>query len=128
MTGGRTIDGKTLLELESFERLQTLLAFLRDQAALVLGVSAEALAPDVPLSTFGLDSLAAIGLKNAVEVVLGVALPLPWIFEGPSLSDMAARVVTELRTEPRIAPRHASSPAACATARRCARWRWTRSR
>ncbi len=47
---------------------------------------------DLPLSASGLDSLAAVELKQAVEEAAGVSLPLADLLEGMTLRELEARV------------------------------------
>ncbi len=55
--------------------------------------SARRLDPERPLTGFGLDSLVAVELKNAVEDEVGVALPIAGLLEGMSLREAALRIV-----------------------------------
>ena len=48
--------------------------------------------PDLPLSASGLDSLAAVELKQAVEEEAGVSLPLADLLEGMTLRELERRV------------------------------------
>ncbi len=48
--------------------------------------------PDLPLSASGLDSLAAVELKQTVEEVAGVSLPLADLLEGMTLRELERRV------------------------------------
>ncbi|HEY3570033.1 MAG TPA: amino acid adenylation domain-containing protein [Thermoanaerobaculia bacterium] len=49
--------------------------------------------PERPLTGFGLDSLVAVELKNAVEDEVGAALPIAGLLEGMSLREAALRIV-----------------------------------
>ena len=55
------------------ERREMLAAYLRERAAAALGVPASAVAADQPLTSLGLDSLAAVELKAELEAAFGVA-------------------------------------------------------
>jgi amino acid adenylation domain-containing protein len=72
--------------------------FLRERAAAALGVAASTIDPRQPLTTYGLDSLAALELKGAVESALGVELPLAEILEGAGTGRLA-EVLTRTDTD-----------------------------
>ncbi|HEV2844742.1 MAG TPA: condensation domain-containing protein, partial [Thermoanaerobaculia bacterium] len=71
-------------------------SLLRSLAARALGCPPERIAADQPLAAYGLDSLAALELRTAVEERLGAALPLATLFEGATLADLAALLTAEL--------------------------------
>ncbi len=85
--------------LEPAERSAALVAFLRERAAEALGISADAVEPDRPLTGMGLDSLSAVELKGGVEAALGVTVPLAGLLEGENLRALAARLLTDLETD-----------------------------
>jgi NAD(P)-dependent dehydrogenase (short-subunit alcohol dehydrogenase family)/acyl carrier protein len=78
------------------ERRSLLEAGLRDQVARVLGVAAEKLDTNTPLSALGLDSLMAIELRNWVERDLKVTLPAVELLKGPSLSQLVDHLLEQL--------------------------------
>ena len=55
----------------------------------VLGTS-EALVPDAPLMSLGLDSLGAVELRNSLEAALGVTLPTTLVGEWVKAGDLCA--------------------------------------
>ncbi len=61
--------------------------------ARIARVDSRRLDPERPLTGFGLDSLVAVELKNAVEDEVGVALPIAGLLEGMSLREAALRIV-----------------------------------
>jgi acyl transferase domain-containing protein/acyl carrier protein len=63
-------------------------AYLRDEAARVLGIAPERLDPNESLALFGLDSLMAVQIKNRIESDLGVAVPMIQFLQGPSLDEL----------------------------------------
>ena len=65
--------------------------YIRDELARIMGVAPEGLEADQPLSTFGLDSLLALELKNNLESRLDFTLPMAKLMEGPSIASLAAR-------------------------------------
>ncbi|HYO14551.1 MAG TPA: amino acid adenylation domain-containing protein, partial [Thermoanaerobaculia bacterium] len=90
------LDLDALRALAAEERAPALLAHLRRQAARALRAPASLLEPEQPLSALGLDSAAAVELRNDVESDFGVALPLAELIEGMSLADVAGRVLSRL--------------------------------
>ncbi len=89
----------TLLGAEPSERLSLLELYLGGQVARVLGLAAEAVELDQPLSNLGLDSLMAVELKNRIAVDLGVNLPMVKFLEGPSVEQAALQVLGQLISE-----------------------------
>ena len=100
-----------LAALPAPSRRRALEGLLASWAARALGVSAARLAHDAPLSSYGLDSLAALELRSAVEERLGVALPLATLFEGATLGDLATLIAADLETGAAL-PAAAVAPAA----------------
>ncbi|HKH46547.1 MAG TPA: amino acid adenylation domain-containing protein [Thermoanaerobaculia bacterium] len=94
-----TVEAEAVLTSEDLvladpaERAVLLERFLRERAAAAVGVSAEAIDPRQPLTSHGLDSLAAIELKGAVESALGVELLLAEILEGAGTERLAEMLV-----------------------------------
>ncbi|ATB48291.1 non-ribosomal peptide synthetase [Corallococcus macrosporus] len=74
------------------------LTALHERVARLLGVSAPALDVDAPLTHAGLDSLRALEVLHAVEEGWGVAPPVAYLLQGPSLRDVA-RWVEQARAE-----------------------------
>jgi amino acid adenylation domain-containing protein len=50
-----------------------------------------------PITQYGLDSLMAIELTQSIEANLGVTLPISILFQGTSVAELAAQVLTRLR-------------------------------
>ncbi len=82
-----------LAHLDAVERTAAVERFLRARAATAVGIAAEAIDPAAPLTAYGLDSLAAVELKGAVEAALGVELPLAEVLEGAGTARLAAILV-----------------------------------
>ena len=72
------------------------LGYLRDRVAGGPQARPGAGRPGRPLDTLGLDSLMAIELKNGVEADLGDVLPLASLLQGPTLDDLAGRLLDQL--------------------------------
>jgi acyl carrier protein len=85
-----------LLAASPSERPSMLLAGLREQVGRVLGVAAEKLDVETPLSDLGLDSLMAIELRNWVEGDLKVSLPAVELLKGPSLRQLVDLLAAQL--------------------------------
>ena len=79
-----------------------------------LGVSVHALDPDAPLNTLGLDSLAAVGVQDAVRQRYGVKLPMAMLITGSTVAALADHVSAMLATASSAGA--GSSVAAVATA------------
>ncbi|HKI02560.1 MAG TPA: AMP-binding protein, partial [Thermoanaerobaculia bacterium] len=95
-TAALVLDRGSLAALPAAERTAALEAVLRSLAARALGISAARIARDVPLAAHGLDSLAALDLRTAVEERLGAVVPLATLFEGATLADLATLLAAEL--------------------------------
>ena len=63
------------------------------ELARIMGVEPVGLEIDQPLSTFGLDSLLALELKNNLEGRLDFTLPMAKLMEGPSIASLAEATV-----------------------------------
>ncbi len=88
---------------------------LRHRVARALRVAPESLDFQAPLDALGLDSLATMELKAAVEAELGVALPLERLLEGTSLAQLAEEARPSLPRDPgEIAPPDAENPVSIA--------------
>ena len=91
--------------------------YIRQELARIMGVEPEGLETDQPLSTFGLDSLLALELKNNLEGRLDFTLPMAKLMEGPSITSLAAETVRLVVGDRLEIWRHA----AAAHDRRCSR-------
>jgi amino acid adenylation domain-containing protein len=99
--GGDTVPltRETLLASPRGERLAALTEFLRHEAARVARVSPEGIDATRPLG--GLDSLAALELRNAVEAALGAAPSLTALLAGASPAELAAELLDGLAIDSR---------------------------
>src|SRR5215203_2070576 len=66
--------------------------WLRRAFAAAARIDPDRIDPDLPLSASGLDSLAAVELKQAVEEAAGVCLPLADLLEGMTLRELERRM------------------------------------
>ena len=101
--GPRSVREALLAAEEPAARRPLVEAYLKEQAARVLGLDPAGLASHQPLDTLGLDSLMAIELKNSVESGLGVALPIADLLQGPTIDGLTGQVLDRL-AEPSPAP------------------------
>jgi acyl carrier protein len=100
---GRAADGqagapghglrRALESAEGEQRLSVLRAALREQVARVLGASADKIDAGKPLTDLGFDSLMAVELRNWVETNLDVVLPTIDVMQGPSIDELAQRLL-----------------------------------
>jgi myxalamid-type polyketide synthase MxaB len=78
------------------ERQQWLEQMIQKRVADALDTDPERVDPEKPLNTMGLDSLMALELKNEIENVLGVVIPITLLIKGPSLRELSQYVVNDL--------------------------------
>jgi thioesterase domain-containing protein/acyl carrier protein len=89
---------KQLLEANESTRQSLVREFIRAELARIMGIEPSGLEVDQPLSTFGLDSLLALELKNNLEGRLDFTLPMAKLMEGPSIGSLAvetSRLIVE---------------------------------
>ncbi len=80
------------LQLERAEpanRPGTLLLYIRETAARILGLQGELPAADAPLREVGLDSLMTVELRNALASACETRLPATLVFENPTCQALA---------------------------------------
>ncbi|MFB6591772.1 type I polyketide synthase [Streptomyces diastaticus] len=99
------------------ERGALLLARVRAEAALVLGHGSEpaAVEPDRALSELGLDSLAAVELRNRLATLSGLRLPATLLFDHPTPRGVAGHLAEHWTGDAPVPPGRAaaeSGPAA----------------
>jgi acyl-CoA synthetase (AMP-forming)/AMP-acid ligase II/acyl carrier protein len=92
------LNREMLLALEADGRAGALESYLLDQCARVLKVSPST---ESSLTSFGLDSLAALELKNRVEMDLQVQLSIATLLDGCTVSQLAADLLKQLDESPR---------------------------
>jgi acyl transferase domain-containing protein len=82
-----------LHEMEPEARAGAVGAYLRVEAARVLGFAPERLDISAPLSSFGFDSLMAVQLKNRIEADTGAIVPMIQFLQGPSVEQLVCQVL-----------------------------------
>ncbi|WP_141209369.1 type I polyketide synthase [Streptomyces griseorubiginosus] len=86
-----------LAGLPAAERLDTVVELVRTQAAAVLGhATARGIGAEAAFKDAGFDSLAAVELRNRLATVTGVRLPATLIFDHPTPTELAERLIEEL--------------------------------
>ncbi|MEV7174934.1 type I polyketide synthase [Streptomyces sp. NPDC093224] len=105
---------RNVAALSPAERDRTVLDFVRAQVALVLGHDGhEAIGARRPFTDLGLDSLAAVELRNTLTAVTGLRLPATLVFDHPSPRALADHILESVVAD---GPAHtAPNPAAAAT-------------
>ncbi len=92
----RRLTREALLAVEPEQRQLLLASYLQQQVARVLKISPDLIKPEQPLSTFGLDSLMVLDLKNRIEEDLAVAVSAVEFFQGASVAQIGMQVVEKL--------------------------------
>ncbi|HYO13665.1 MAG TPA: AMP-binding protein, partial [Thermoanaerobaculia bacterium] len=98
------LTGSALLALPPDERPPVLERFLREVVARVARVAPAEIQPGQPLTGLGLDSLAALELRNEVEARLGTPLSFSSLLEGAGLAQLAGEILEEMGSAPDVAP------------------------
>nr|WSY54850.1 type I polyketide synthase [Streptomyces sp. NBC_00886] len=87
--------------LTGLERQRALLDEVRGTLATVLGhAGADEIGPDRPLRDLGVDSLAAVELRNALSSATGTRLPATLVFDHPTVRAIAAFLDERLTATP----------------------------
>ena len=84
---------KELTAADGDTRLTLVRGYIQQELARIMGVAPETLETDRQLSTFGLDSLLALELKNNLESRLDFTLPMAKLMEGPTIASLAEATV-----------------------------------
>jgi phthiocerol/phenolphthiocerol synthesis type-I polyketide synthase D len=69
---------------------------VRFRVASVMGLTADALAEDLPLTSLGVDSLLAMRIRNALQHDLEISLPVSVLLTGATLGELCTRVFAEV--------------------------------
>jgi acyl carrier protein len=88
---------ETLAAQSPDQRVETLVALVRAQIAVVLGhAGADDVDPDQGLFDIGFDSLTAVDLRNRLGAATGAALPPTVVFDFPTARMLADYLVEDL--------------------------------
>jgi amino acid adenylation domain-containing protein len=98
--GPPQVDPRALLAMAPAERHAALSALLRLEAARVLRVPPASVSPSAPLTRLGLDSLAAIDLKQSLESCLGISLPFTDLLGGAGLDLLTQNLLEQVAAAP----------------------------
>lgn len=107
---------QVLLAAAAEKRQPLLVACLQRQVAQVLKVVPSQVNCDRPLSTFGLDSLMVLDLKNRIEADQGIVVPVMDFFQNASIAQLTTQLIEQLTeavpTGPALQPipRHQQLP------------------
>lgn len=85
-----------LLAMPAEARVGAIAQYLQQLAAGALSIPSERVSLQHPLTSLGLDSLAAVQLRNRVEEALGVSVSLSTLLENTSLEQLANRMGADL--------------------------------
>jgi NAD(P)-dependent dehydrogenase (short-subunit alcohol dehydrogenase family) len=91
--GAQTSALDRLARVSAVDRPVLLTAVLAEILSAVSGFAAGDLDRDRPITEYGLDSLMALEFKNRVQTVVGVALGIVDVLEGPSIAELAQRIL-----------------------------------
>lgn len=69
---------------------------LQTLVARVLRVSSERLTPELPLRSFGLDSIMSIELRNSIELTTETTLSITYLLQGPSIAEITAALLCQI--------------------------------
>jgi thioesterase domain-containing protein/acyl carrier protein len=84
---------KELSAADHESRLALVRDYIQQELARIMGVAPESLETDRQLSSFGLDSLLALELKNNLESRLDFVLPMAKLMEGPTIASLGEATV-----------------------------------
>jgi acyl-CoA synthetase (AMP-forming)/AMP-acid ligase II/acyl carrier protein len=94
-----SLNREALFAMHPDERLATLESYLSANSARVLKIDPEQLNVNDALTSFGIDSLMALELKNQVEQDLNVNLSLGSLLEGREIAQLAVELLEQLEVE-----------------------------
>jgi acyl transferase domain-containing protein/surfactin synthase thioesterase subunit/acyl carrier protein len=81
----------------SAERRELLIAFVRQHAMKILGIT-DTIDASRPLREFGLDSLMSVTLVNRLESALGIRISTVKLIKGPSVAQVADDILADVST------------------------------
>jgi acyl transferase domain-containing protein/acyl carrier protein len=90
-----------LAELPEAEHGAAVLELVREEVAAVLGhASADAVAPQRTFAELGLDSLAALEMRNRLGALAQMPMPITLVFDYPTAAALAEFLLSEAHPEP----------------------------
>lgn len=96
-----SLTAEELAGLEPAERVSAVSAVVRQRVSDILGFGGAAeVEPGADFSELGMDSLAAVEIRDALQSTLGVSLPLSALYDHPTARQLATFLDERLRTEP----------------------------
>ncbi len=98
------LNRQVLLATAAEQRQPLLIACLQQQVAQMLKVIPSQINCDRPLSTFSLDSLMVLDLKNRIETSLGIVVPVMDFFQSASIAQLTTQVLEQLTDAVPIGP------------------------
>ncbi len=87
---------RALLAAGNGAREAPLTEFVTEQIAGLLGLSAATVDVEQSVADLGFDSLMAMELKNRIERDLDMVVPVAHLLDGPSVTELATRLIHEL--------------------------------
>jgi pimaricinolide synthase PimS1 len=99
-TKGKPTVRRDLSPLSELERGRFMLDLVRGHVAAVLGQEALVIEPLRGFTDLGMDSLAAIELRNRLQTAIGLRLPATVMFDYPNSVDLAGFLMAELAPDP----------------------------
>ena len=98
-TAAVSLDRETLLAIDPNERLVALESYLLANAARALKIDPEQLNVNQALTSFGIDSLMAVELKNRVEQDLRVHMSIGALLQGHDVAQLAVELLEQMTAE-----------------------------
>jgi Dehydrogenases with different specificities (related to short-chain alcohol dehydrogenases) len=92
------------------ERVALLEAHLQEQMSRVVRLPVAQIEPLTSFKNLGLDSLMALELRNRLEASLGLTLPVTMVFGYPTVTALAAHLMTRLQIPVAAGPESPPSP------------------
>jgi acyl transferase domain-containing protein/acyl carrier protein len=92
---GGILDELAALDSDA-QRHRAMAVFLAEQVRQVLGARPDGVAPDVPFSNLGFDSLMAVELRGRLEAALGLRLSATLVYAHPTADALAGQLLTRL--------------------------------
>lgn len=82
---------------------ETIAAWLVDQLSGRLGIVAASIDVEQGITRYGIDSLEATELVHAIEINLGISLPVASFLQSPSIADLAVQISRQLALTANVA-------------------------